>query len=255
MPKAPVHADVAPDVVTYADIPQTDAPGPASNASFGEDGALAGPVVGDGQRGAGMGRPGTGGSGSGGNGIGERFAHGTGAADAGLGVLDSIDAGLGIFGTDVMSGHGLIGQVYVPGGEIHQMPDFDQLTPVYTFITPNLDISEREYTQGFPTPEMQSVVEDFAIRFRGELAVDTPGNYVFGLLSDDGAKLYINGTLVVDNDGIHPPMGKKGEIVLEAGRHPVEIHYFQGPRYSLALQWVLSASCRDALLLWVIVFR
>ena len=237
VPKSPVHADVAPDVVTYADIPQTDAPGPASNASFGEDGALAGPVVGDGQRGSGMGRPGTGGSGSGGNGIGERFAHGTGAADAGLGVLDSIDAGLGIFGTDVMSGHGLIGQVYVPGGEIHQMPDFDQLTPVYTFVTPNLDISEREYTQGFPTPEMQSVVEDFAIRFRGELAVDTPGNYVFGLLSDDGAKLYINGTLVVDNDGIHPPMGKKGEIVLEAGRHPVEIHYFQGPRYSLALQW------------------
>ena len=141
-----------PDVVTYADVPQTDAPSPVSNASFGEDGTLAGPVVVNGQRGTGMGRPGTGGSGSGGNGIGERFAHGTGATDAGLGVLDSIDAGLGIFGTDVMSGHGLIGQVYVPGGEIHQMPDFDQLTPIYTFITPNLDISKREYTHGFPTP-------------------------------------------------------------------------------------------------------
>ncbi|RKU38035.1 hypothetical protein C6496_07710 [Candidatus Poribacteria bacterium] len=236
VPKAPVHDDVTPDVVTYADVPQTDAPSPVSNASFGEDGTLAGPVVVDGQRGAGVGRPGHG-QGSGNNGIGDRFTHGTGAADAGLGVLDGIDVGLGIFGTDVMPGHGLIGQVYVPGGVIQQMPDFDQLTPVYTFVTPNLDISEREYTQGFPTPEMQSVVEDFAIRFRGELAIDTPGSYVFGLLSDDGAKLYINGTLVVDNDGIHPAMGKKGEITLEVGRHPVEIHYFQGPRYSIALQW------------------
>lgn len=242
VPKAPFHADVTPDVVTNADVPQTDAPSPVSNASFGEDGTLAGPVVVEGQRGGGIGRPGHGqggghGKGSGNNGIGDRFAHGTGAVDAGLGVLDGIDTGLGIFGTDVMSGHGLIGQVYVPGGIIHQMPDFDLLTPVYTFVTPNLDISEREYTQGFPTPEMQLIVEDFAIRFRGELAIDTPGDYIFGLLSDDGAKLYINGTLVVDNDGIHPAMGKKGEITLKTGRHPVEIHYFQGPRYSIALQW------------------
>lgn len=235
VPKAPLHADAVPDIVTHTDVPQTDAPSPVSNASFGEDGTLAGPVVIDGQRGAGVDRPGRGQRS--GNGVGERFAHGTGAADAGLGVLDGIDVGLGIFGTDVMPGHGLIGQVYVPGGVIQQMPDFDQLTPVYTFVTPNLDISEREYIQGFPTPEMQSVVEDFAIRFRGELAIDTPGRYVFGLLSDDGSRLYINGTLVIDNDGIHPPMGRKGEITLEAGRHPVEIHYFQGPRYSIALQW------------------
>lgn len=234
-PKAPLRADVAPDVVTHADVPQTDAPSPVSNASFGEDGTLAGPVGIDGQRGGGVGRPGHGQRS--GDGIGERFAHGTGTADAGIEVLDGIDAGLGIFGTDVMPGHGLIGQVYVPGGVIQQMPDFDQLTPVYTFITPNLDISKREYTQGFPTPEMQSVVEDFAIRFRGELAIDTPGRYIFGLLSDDGTKLYINGTLVVDNDGIHAAIGKKGEITLEAGRHPVEIHYFQGPRYAIALQW------------------
>lgn len=239
VPKAPLRADVTPDVVTHADVSQTDAPSPVSNASLGEYGTLAGPVVVDGQRGTGVGRPGHGQRS--GNGIADRFAQGTGAADAGLAGLDGIDTGLGIFGTDVMPGYGLIGQVYVPGGEIHEMPDFDLLTPVYTFVTPNLDIPEREYTQGFPTPEMQSVVEDFAIRFRGELAIDTPGNYVFGLLSDDGAKLYINGTLVVDNDGIHPPIGRKGEITLEAGRHPVEIHYFQGPRYALALQWLYQS--------------
>ena len=50
---------------------------------------------------------------------------------------------------------------------------------------------------------MQNVIEHFAIRFRGELAVDTPGTYTFWLLSDDGSKLYINDDLVINNDGIH----------------------------------------------------
>ena len=184
-----------------------------------------------------LGDLGAGGRGTGGYGNGNHFVHGTGASDVGLATLDGIDAGLGIFDTDVMPGHGLIGQVYVPGGPIHQMPDFDLLTPVYTFVTANLDVSDRVYTEGFPTPEMQYVVEDFAIRFRGELAIDTPGLYHFGLYSDDGAKLYINGTLVVDNDGIHGAKGEKGIITLTTGMYPVEIHYFQGPRYSIALQW------------------
>ena len=50
VPEAPVHADVTPDIVTHADLPQADAPSPVSNASFGEDGTLAGPVVIEGQR-------------------------------------------------------------------------------------------------------------------------------------------------------------------------------------------------------------
>ena len=236
VPKAPVHADVIPDIVTHADLPQSDAPSPVSNASFGEDGELSGPVVIEGQRGTGVGGPGRNGRGTGGYGTGKHFAKGTGASDVELATLDGIDAGLGIFGTDVMPGHGLIGQVYVPGGQIHRMPDFDLLTPIYTFVTANLDVSKRDYTEGFPTPEMQSVVEDFAIRFRGELAIDTPGLYRFGLYSDDGAKLYIDGRLVVDNDGVHTK-GKGGSITLSKGIYPVEIQYFQGPRYSIALQW------------------
>ena len=256
VPKAPVHADVTPNIITHADLPQADAPSPVSNASFGTDGVLAGPVVAEGQRGIGIG-----GLGHGGYGNGKHFAHGTGVSEVGLETLDTV-AGLGIFDTGVMPGHGLIGQVYVPGITIERMPDFGDLTPIYTFIAANLDVPVREYTTGFPTPEMQTVVEDFAVRFRGVLAVDTPGRYTFWLLSDDGSKLYINDTLVIDNDGIHGitpnkgrkdlskntqvswhfegpfvDMGKRGSIELIAGTHPFEIQYFQGPRYEIALQW------------------
>ena len=248
VPEAPVHADVTPNIVTHTDLPEADAPSPVANASFGEDGTLAGPVVIEGQRGIGVGGLGHSGYGSGKH----LVSHGTGASDVGLGIFD----------TDVMPRHGLIGQVYVPGITIERMPDFGALTPVYTFTTANLDVPIREYTKGFPTPEMQTVVENFAVRFRGVLAVDTPGRYMFWLLSDDGSKLYIDDILVIDNDGIHGitrnkgqkdlsantkvswnigydfmDMGKHGSMELTAGTHPFEIQYFQGPRYEIALQW------------------
>ena len=118
------------------------------------------------------------------------------------------------------------------------MPNFQRLTPIYAFVTSNLDVPTRNYTEGFPTPEMQAVVEDFAIRFRAELRVDIPGIYIFELYSDDGSQLYINDRLVVDNDGIHATIRQQGSIRLGTGMHPVEIHYFQGPRHAIALQWL-----------------
>ena len=135
--------------------------------------------------------------------VGTRFIHETDVADIGLEIRNTVGTGLGIFGTEVMPGHGLIGQVFVPGGAIFRMPNFQRLTPIYTFVTADLNVPTRNYTEGFPTPEMQSVVENFAIRFRAELRVDVPGVYTFELYSDDGSKLYINGKRVVDNDGVH----------------------------------------------------
>ena len=238
-PKAPIHTDVVPDVVTHADIPKSDRPSTVSNDSFGEGKTLGGPVVIEGQNGRGAGGVGVGFGGPGrqGSGFGMGLASGMGVSEAGLDAPIRINAGLGIFGTEVKPGHGLVGQVYVPGEAILRMPDFDSLVPVYTFVTANLDVPRRYYTAGFPTPEMQSVIENFAIRFRAELEINIPGVYVFELSSDDGSQLYIDGSLVVDNDGIHPTRSRQGRINLRTGIHAVEIHYFQGPREAIALQW------------------
>ncbi len=148
-----------------------------------------------------------------------------------------IRRGLGIFDTGAMPGHGLIGEVFVPGVHIFRMPNFDRLHPADTFITANLNVPTRNYAIGFPMPDMLSITENFAIRFRAELKIDTPGIYIFELSSDDGSQLYINGERIIDNDGIHGTVTKQGSIKLNIGIHPVEIHYFQGPRYRIALQW------------------
>ena len=239
VPKAPVHADVVPEVVTHTDLSQSDQPNTVSDTGFGEDKTVRDPVVIKGQtvKGSSADVEFDGPERRISN-VGTRFIHETGVADIGLEIRNTVGTGLGIFGTEVMPGHGLIGQVFVPGGAIFRMPNFQRLTPIYTFVTADLNVPTRNYTEGFPTPEMQSVVEDFAIRFRAELRVDVPGIYTFELYSDDGSKLYINGKLVVDNDGIHGTIQQRGSMRLGTGMHPVEIHYFQGPRHAIALQWL-----------------
>jgi len=239
MPKAPVHADVIPEVVTHTHLSQKDQPSPVSNTGFGNDKIVGGPVAINGHT-----RKGGGGENIGfegpkrrNNNVGTQFIHETGASDIGLEIRNTVGTGLGIFRTEVKPGHRLVGQVYVPGESITRMPNFDSWVPVYTFVTANLDVTIRNYTKGFPTPKMQSVIENFAIRFRAELEINMPGVYVFELYSDDGSQLYIDGSLVVDNDGIHPATSQWGRINLKTGIHAIEIHYFQGPRQAIALQW------------------
>ena len=249
-PQAPVHLDVVPALIAHVGLPETDG-NTLPNAGLGKDVVREGSVsIG---RGRGTGIEGPGRGGPDGNGVGQHFASLTEGDDLALGDFPSASTGLGIFDTAVMPGHGLVGTVYVPdapilqgdhfercftpSGAIAWMPAFEHLTPVYTFVTGILDVSPRNYKEGFPIPKMESVVDNFAIRFRGRLAIETPGTYTFALNSDDGSKLYINRNLVIDNDGIHPPRYVRGSLKLEAGMHHIEIHYFQGQPYQIALQW------------------
>ena len=250
-PQAPERLDVAPALTTHVDLPKTGAFA-LPNASLGKGVAGSG-IVGIGRgHGAGM-EAGLGRGAPGGNHLGQRFASVTGVDDVELGHFASPSTGLGIFDTVVMPGHGLVGTVYVrdapipqvdlfercftPSGGLLQMPPFEHLTPVYTFVTGTLNVSPRNYKEGFPTPNMESVVDNFAVRFRGKIAIETPGTYTFALNSDDGSKLYINQNLIVDNDGLHPPRYVQGSLKLAAGMHHIEIQYFQGLPYQIALQW------------------
>lgn len=65
-------------------------------------------------------------------------------------------------------------------------------------------------------------------RFRGILQVPDTGSFQFKTVSDDGSKLFINGALVVDNDGSHGPQTRTGTITLAKGYHAIEVQYFNG---------------------------
>ncbi len=146
------------------------------------------------------------------------------------------DEGIGIFDTEVVEGHGLLAEAYFPGVKLIRIPDFATLTPFRTFFVANVDVPVRSYTQGFPELGVD-VLEDFAIRLTGQVKIETPGNYNFTLRSDDGSKLYINGSLIIDHDGLHGMSERQGSVMLTTGYHNVEIQYFQGPRTHIGLQW------------------
>ena len=68
---------------------------------------------------------------------------------------------------------------------------------------------------------------DFAVKYSGYIKIPVDGFYNFYANSDDGARIYINDKLVVNNDGRHAPIEVKGFAVLNAGFHKIEAEFFQ----------------------------
>ena len=100
-------------------------------------------------------------------------------------------------------------------GDWPNLPDFSSLTAIKTGTLPNFSLSpaEREDYYGF----VQSAFLDIA----------QAGDYTFYVNSDDGAKLYVNGNLVVDNDGRHMLRERFGTVNLPAGEHRLRVEYFE----------------------------
>lgn len=101
-------------------------------------------------------------------------------------------------------------------GSFDFLPDFNTLVPVKTGNTPNIDIGVRP----------ADVNDNFAFVWEGWITLPSSGSQEFRLLSDDGSRLIINGTTVINNDGTHGPQTISGTINLPAGTYPVSISYF-----------------------------
>lgn len=142
-----------------------------------------------------------------------------------------------VFGTTARVQENMLeGRIFRLGPGTNRLPqnmhrDFTSLLVLYTR---RIDIPPRRFTEGFPG--LEDVFEWFGVQYRGWITVREGGTYRFRLHSDDGSKLFIDSTLVIDNDKIHPPRSESGEIYLSPGTYPIRVDYFQGPRDKLALQ-------------------
>jgi len=127
----------------------------------------------------------------------------------------------------------LRGRIYNIRHGTKKLPNFRRMKPVGTIYTTSLNIPPQDFQQGFPG--VTERFEWFAIDYTGRFWVDQEGDYGFSLNSDDGANLYIDQELVVDNDGQHPPRERVGAAHLSRGVHEIRVSYFQGPRFHVAL--------------------
>ena len=78
----------------------------------------------------------------------------------------------------------------------------------------------------------------FALMFSGHVMIDKPGKYTFFIASDDGSRFYIDNELLIDNDGLHGMVERKGTVTLTAGLHPIVATYFDnGGGDGLSMSW------------------
>lgn len=139
----------------------------------------------------------------------------------------------GAFGTAGNAPFALKGQVYFLPEGTERLPDFSRLRPQGTISTTVLNIPSQSFEHGFPG--VTDRFEWFAIDYRGAIVLPAAGSYRFRLMSDDGSRLLIDGRQVIDNDGVHGESPEEATVELGEGVHAVEVQYFQGPRYEVAL--------------------
>lgn len=148
------------------------------------------------------------------------------------------------FGDSIPVTNGLVGKIYLLPDTTTMLPDFDTMPALKTKIyTKSLNIPDRDWSEGFPG--LRGRFEYFGIRYKSNFKVLKEGIYTFRMVSDDGSRLYIDDSMVVDNDGIHGDNAQSGTISLTKGMHDIRLDYFQGPRYEIALQLFYSMGNSD----------
>ena len=87
-------------------------------------------------------------------------------------------------------------------------------------------------TKTFNTAAFKKANRTFGITYQGYFNIDADGKYIFSTQSDDGSVIYIDDTLVVDNDGKHSLYEQPGEVLLKKGMHKFTLKYFEAGAFS-----------------------
>lgn len=110
---------------------------------------------------------------------------------------------------------------------------------------PSVDFTGTPITQG-PVTVVDQVnlnpggrANQFSVRVEGFIFADTTGTYQFETQSDDGVRLFVDGTRIINNYDDHAEQRDVGTIDLVAGRwYPILLeHYENGGRQRLRLRW------------------
>ena len=107
---------------------------------------------------------------------------------------------------------------------------------------------ERYKRSGFTAiPSLQKHEEEdwYGYVFEGWIKVPVSGIYSFKLDTDDGSQLYLDDTLIIDNDYNKGNIISTGAAYLEAGLHKFRMPYFEGHNdQKIMLCWSLPGSIR-----------
>lgn len=104
---------------------------------------------------------------------------------------------------------------------LSSLPNFG-LIPSY--LRDNID--SIDYPAGNGVIATSGRTDNVAATFDGLINVTTPGFYTISIASDDGSKVYLGDSLLINHDGIHAMTTKSATLGLAAGAHKIRIDYF-----------------------------
>lgn len=116
---------------------------------------------------------------------------------------------------------GLDASYYALSGP-NTMPDYDAMSPYLTNVVINLDYASTNGNFGTSTR-----ADNVGASYQGFVRIPEVGAYRFYTTSDDGSLLFIDGQLVVDNDGTHGMAEQWGTIALQPGLHAIRVDFFE----------------------------
>jgi predicted alpha/beta superfamily hydrolase len=102
-------------------------------------------------------------------------------------------------------------------GSWDKLPDFKKLKPIKIGLADSL----------FNINKLPGKT-NFACLLEGYFEIPRDSYYVFGLVSNDGSRLFLGNKLIIDNDGVRSTESVKTFILpLKKGFYPVRVEYFQ----------------------------
>ncbi|MHC1730445.1 MAG: PA14 domain-containing protein [Bacteroidales bacterium] len=109
-----------------------------------------------------------------------------------------------------------------------------QAPSVLTRIEPNID-----HSWVYEAPAEETGVDNYSVRWTGILRAPSSGEYTIATETDDGARVWVNNQLVIDDWNLHGPEIHQGVISLTAGKvYPIKMEYFEDGGWSVArLLW------------------
>ena len=105
---------------------------------------------------------------------------------------------------------------YYPSASNVALETLEKMTPKDSGVVPEIVMN---------VPQRKEA-DKFALKFSGMISAPGAGRYTFSIASDDGSRLYLNGELLINNDGLHGMVEKSATVNLAAGAHELVVTYF-----------------------------
>jgi hypothetical protein len=128
---------------------------------------------------------------------------------------------------------GFLVQQAFSSSQINTLADCDALlagtnrVSMWTGYSPTINFSGSSSSHYTDTVFPGGDGDDFVVHATATITIPTAGSWTFGISSDDGARLKVDGTAVITDDSLHATADHFGTVTLSAGTHTIDLVYFE----------------------------